>query len=71
VAMNGAAQDLSQRRGGVKDPRSGPGPILEAAPQSGRAWAEAWGNLQLDQRLTGLMSVRHNHAKGLVAFSTC
>jgi hypothetical protein len=37
-AHGGAAQDLSQQRGGVKDPRSGPGPILEAAPQSGTAW---------------------------------
>jgi hypothetical protein len=36
----GAAQDPSRQRGGVKDPRRGPGPILEAAPQSGRAWAE-------------------------------
>jgi hypothetical protein len=27
-------------RGGVKDPRSGPGPILEPAPHHGEAWAE-------------------------------
>jgi hypothetical protein len=52
-------------------PRSGPGQILDAAPQSGRAWAEAWGNLQLDQRLTGLMPVRHHYAKCLVALSSC
>ena len=39
-AMGGAAQDPSQRRGAVKDPHRGPGPILEAAPQPGEAWAE-------------------------------
>jgi len=42
-AMAGAAQDAPKRRGGVKDPRRGPGPMLEAAPQSGRAWAESRG----------------------------
>ena len=44
--MKGAAQDPTAGRGGVKDPRSGPGPILEAAPHHGEAWAEAvrqWG----------------------------
>jgi len=30
--MKGAAQDQKAGRGGVKDPRSGPGPILEARP---------------------------------------
>ena len=34
--MGGAAQDPSQRRGAVKDPHRGPGPILEAAPPLGR-----------------------------------
>ncbi len=43
VAMDGAAQDPSQQRGGVKEPRRGPGPILDAAPQRGRDWAEPWG----------------------------
>jgi len=69
--MEGAAQDPSQQRGGVKDPRSGPGPILEAASQSGRAWAEPLGGLQLEPRMTGLLPVRHLHAEGLVIFSTC
>jgi len=38
--MKGAAQDPKAGRGGVKDPLSGPGPILEAAPHHGVAWAE-------------------------------
>ena len=71
-AMEGAAQDPSQQRGGVRDPHSGPGPILDAAPQHGRAWAEQLaGNLQLDLRLTNLLPVRYHHTKSLVAFSTC
>ena len=37
---------LPRRRGGVKDPRSGPGPILDAAPQTGEAWAEPLGGTQ-------------------------
>ena len=36
----GGAQDSSLQRGGVKDPQRGPGPILDAAPQAGEAWAE-------------------------------
>ena len=55
---------------GTRD--SGPGPILDAAPQHGRAWAEQLaGNLQLDLRLTNLLPVRYHHTKSLVAFSTC
>jgi hypothetical protein len=38
----GAAQDSCLQRGGVKDPRSGHGLILDAAPQAGEAWAEPW-----------------------------
>jgi hypothetical protein len=41
--MDGVAQDLSQQRGEVKDPRRGPGPILEPPRRLKRPERSPWG----------------------------